>query len=112
MDEKRLEIARRNIKYFRKAANISQETMAGSLGVVQSYYSMLERGERNLKMDQLFKISSALNISVQELVTPANSIEDAKIRFKFAKICNNKDKIKSWEALIAIIDLIDDKDLE
>ena len=56
------------IKEARKAAGMKQEDLAKALGVSASYVSQIERGETPVNLQNLEKISRALNAPIQELV--------------------------------------------
>ncbi|MFC1890867.1 helix-turn-helix domain-containing protein [Thermodesulfobacteriota bacterium] len=56
-----------NIRALRKRRNISQEVLAFKAGLHRTYIGSVERGERNISIDAIEKISIALNISIEEL---------------------------------------------
>ena len=63
----------KKIRSERQSKQISQEKLAFEAGVDRSYMGGVERGERNISMMMLFKISEALN------VTPSNLLKDITI---------------------------------
>jgi transcriptional regulator with XRE-family HTH domain len=63
MNEKAL----KKIRLIRLSKEISQDFIAEELGVSQSHYSKMEKGERNINLSQLEKIAKVLNVSIQEL---------------------------------------------
>lgn len=56
-----------NIKKIREQKGISQDYMAIELGISQSTYTKLERGEVNLYVDRLLKIAKVLNIGLARI---------------------------------------------
>lgn len=46
---------------------MSQETFAELVGVHRTYAGSVERGERNIGLDNISRIASALNVSLSEL---------------------------------------------
>lgn len=54
------------IKYFRNQRGLSQEQLALRAGINTSYAGQLERGEKSPTVDTLGKISTALNIPLEE----------------------------------------------
>ena len=56
------------IKEVRKAAGMKQRELAKALGVSVAYISRMERGETPVNLQNLEKISEALNAPIQELV--------------------------------------------
>ena len=55
------------IQKLRKDANISQEELAFKAGVHRTYIGMVERGEKNITILNLKKISNALEIQISEI---------------------------------------------
>ena len=56
------------IKEARKAAGMKQRELAKALGVSVAYISKIERGETPVNLQNLEKISEALEVPIQELV--------------------------------------------
>ena len=52
----------------RKAIGISQEELAHKAELHRTYIGMVERGEKNITIKSIFKLSSALDCSIEELV--------------------------------------------
>lgn len=61
----------RTIKMLRLDLGLSQEALAFEAGIDRSYIGGIERGEHNLALINLLKISSALNLSASELLQKA-----------------------------------------
>ena len=55
------------IRELRKKAGYSQEGFADAAGVHRTYMGTLERGEANVSLSNLHKISKALGITLSEL---------------------------------------------
>jgi transcriptional regulator with XRE-family HTH domain len=55
------------IRELRLQESISQEELAERAGVHRTYVGMIERGEKNITLLSLLKISSALNRKLAEL---------------------------------------------
>ncbi len=76
------------LKIMRQCKNWTQEELAGKLGWAVNSYAKIERGETNIKLDKLKKISDIMGVDIQELID-ANE----KAIFNFAENCthgNNK----------------------
>lgn len=56
-----------NIKRLRRSKNISQEKLAELTGLHRTYIGGVERKERNISIDNIYKISEALNVPVYKL---------------------------------------------
>lgn len=55
------------IKKRRAEIGLSQEELAMRAGIHRTYISDVERGERNISLRNIFRISKALEISIAEL---------------------------------------------
>jgi len=58
----------RRIKYYRKKAGLTQESVANELGIRVTNYAKYETGERNPKGERLLKIIEILGTSYHDLV--------------------------------------------
>ena len=56
------------VKYFRKKNNISQEKLAELSELHRTYIGMIERGEKNITLSNIYKIANGLKIDVKELL--------------------------------------------
>ena len=56
------------IAHFRKKKSISQEVLSGLADIGRTHLSAIERGERKPTLETLFRISSALDIKMSEMV--------------------------------------------
>ena len=64
--EKKKAIFSHVLKSIRTEYNISQNDLAGRLGVTQSYISKLERGERGIEIFELMDYCQAMGISLTQ----------------------------------------------
>jgi transcriptional regulator with XRE-family HTH domain len=62
----------KKIRLYRKARKLTQEELGEYLQIDQSYLGRIERGEVNITLDTLYKISDALHVH------PAWLLEDEK----------------------------------
>ena len=58
----------RRVREQRERAGLSQEAMAEKCGVHRTYYSAVERGERNVTVLTLLRISHGLGTDAGDLV--------------------------------------------
>ena len=63
-----LTVAGARIKELRQVKGLSQEALADRAGCHRTYVGMLERGEGNPSLGVLFRIASALNVELMELL--------------------------------------------
>ena len=62
------QIFARNIRLARKVLGMSQEDMAEASGLHRTYVGDVERGERNISIDNMEKMAKAVKRSLAELV--------------------------------------------
>ena len=55
------------IKLLRNEKGLSQEKFALSIEMDRTYYASVERGKRNISLNNIEKIANGLNISLEEL---------------------------------------------
>lgn len=63
----------KQIRALREANNISQEKLADLCGLHRTYISDVERGERNISIENIKKIADALNIKISDLFVGINA---------------------------------------
>ncbi len=57
---------------YRKEANLSQEKLAELSGLHRTYIGMIERGEKNITLKNIERISKALKINMSDLLKDLN----------------------------------------
>lgn len=65
------EIFGQNVRRIRTEAGLSQEELADRAELHRTYISSLERGQRNVSLENIFAIAKALGVPPAELVEPA-----------------------------------------
>ena len=63
-------ILAKNLRAFRKSQGLSQEELAAKCELHRTYIGSVERCERNVTLSTLETLSSALGVTVPELLTP------------------------------------------
>ena len=63
----------KNLKIFRQLKKISQEDLADIAELHRTYVSSVERGERNISIDNMEKLARALDVDIRDLLSPDNS---------------------------------------
>lgn len=71
MDEAKKKVGT-NIRSQRTKLGLSQEALADSCGLHRTYIGSVERGERNLSLDNIVKVAHALRIPPGELLEGVN----------------------------------------
>lgn len=83
---------------YRKVLNVSQVTLAEQSSVIQSIISRMENGVTIPKIQTLLRITEALNLDVQLIVTPRTTLnedERSKVyRLKERKLKQLKKRIQ------------------
>jgi len=60
-----------NLRALRKARGLSQEGLANLSGLHYTYIGGIERGERNLSVDNIGRLAEALGLDAVDLLHPA-----------------------------------------
>lgn len=58
----------RNLRSIRAKKGISQEALADLAGLHRTYVGSVERGERNISIDNIEKLAGALGVMVTDLL--------------------------------------------
>ena len=66
----------KKIREIRKQSNINQENLALLADIDRSYMGRIERGEVNITVDKLYQLSSALNVSIHDLLPDDSEIKN------------------------------------
>jgi len=64
------EIFGKNLRRIRTEAGLSQEELAFRAKLHRTYISSIERGERNVSLENIYAIAGALKIPPGELLPP------------------------------------------
>ena len=65
MDE--LDAFGKRVKELRQKLSLSQEELAAECDLDRTYISGIERGQRNVSLKNIYKLSRALNVSPSDL---------------------------------------------
>ena len=57
-----------NVRKFRNLQGITQEDLAEKSELHRTYIGMVERGERNISLNNAYRIATALNVSLSEMM--------------------------------------------
>lgn len=61
------EIFGRQVKHFRKERRLSQEELAERCGLHSTYIGQIERGEKNVSLESIQKLSRGLGVPISKL---------------------------------------------
>ncbi|MBP3957835.1 helix-turn-helix transcriptional regulator [Gemmata sp. G18] len=59
----------RRVRQLRKAKGVSQEAFAHQIQIDRSYFGSIERGERNVSLENICLIAEGLGVAPAELLT-------------------------------------------
>lgn len=59
-----------NVRRLRVAAGLSQEALAERADLHRTYVSSVERAERNVSLENIFRLAEALGVDPRELLAP------------------------------------------
>lgn len=78
------------IKECRNNLKITQEQLAETIGISQSYLGQIERGVRGINIENLTKIANALNTSLDFLLSDYLIQNKNDLDIKWSNIINGK----------------------
>ena len=92
----------------RRKKGISQEEMAGRIGISLNSYRKIERGQTILISPRLWEISHAMNIKPEELIMDEDcekgtSLADMEREEYASTICSLKEEISILKQYVAIL---------
>ncbi|EKD08190.1 MAG: helix-turn-helix transcriptional regulator [Limnospira sp. PMC 1291.21] len=58
----------KRLKQIRKMRGLSQENLADIAGLHRTYVGSVERGERNVSIDNMERLAKALDVEITELL--------------------------------------------
>ncbi|WP_129246184.1 helix-turn-helix transcriptional regulator [Achromobacter veterisilvae] len=61
-----------NLRRMREQLGLSQEALADAAGLHRTYVGSVERGERNISIDNIDRLAIALNVSPASLLEKPN----------------------------------------
>lgn len=59
-----------NLRKYRLAKGLSQESLAQASGLHRTYISAVERGERNISIDNIERLANALSKNIAAFFAP------------------------------------------
>jgi len=65
------EVFARNLRQTRRLKDLSQEALALQAGLSRTYLSEVERGTRNIAVDNMGLLAETLGVSLSDLVNPS-----------------------------------------
>ncbi|WP_135553341.1 helix-turn-helix domain-containing protein [Paenibacillus cymbidii] len=96
------------IRNYRKERKWTQQQLAEKANVNESYVGKVERGERNVTIDSLLKITGALEITLEQLFKNIQSNRQSRSNEVLTEIINRLHgrNLKEQQKILAIIDLV------
>ena len=65
-DRHNLKLFGARLRVLRKTHNLTQLELAEKIGLSTNFIGMIERGERNTTIDNVFKLAKAFDITLEE----------------------------------------------
>ena len=64
----RLELLGQNIKKYRNKIAMSQEVLAGFVGLSREYILRIEKGQKYVRLKKIFEIADVLKVDIKDLM--------------------------------------------
>lgn len=68
---KLIDVFARNVRLLRQQANLSQDELAERAGLHRTYVGSIERGERNVSLENIERLAKALKVPASRLMEPS-----------------------------------------
>ena len=69
------EVLAHNVRRLRRSIGLSQEELAARAGLHRTYISSIERGQRNVSVENIFALAQALGCKPQALLDVPSMLE-------------------------------------
>ncbi|MGE6895630.1 helix-turn-helix domain-containing protein [Priestia flexa] len=87
------------IREERLKLNLTQEILAEDINISVSYIGQIERGERSLSLDTLFKLAHRLGVTIDYLLQDSLKTSKENSINQFANLINNRSQKQIQMAL-------------
>jgi transcriptional regulator with XRE-family HTH domain len=95
------------VREIRKSKGISQEELGDRSSLHYTYIGKVERGEKNITLESLVKITKALEISLEELFSIVDPNRNkSNLNQQILGLFSSK-SIKEQEQLLKMIEIVD-----
>ncbi len=95
------------IRFLRKERNLSQETLGELADIHTKYIGAIERGEKNVTIESLVKVTSGLGITMDELFRHLAPMEKEDDLNKIVELLSNRsaeDKALALKLIAAVFE--------
>jgi transcriptional regulator with XRE-family HTH domain len=79
MEKRARKLLAQKLRVLRFMRGWSQENLAAASGLHRTYISAIERGERNISLDNIEKLADAFGLSIKELLAAPDPAKLAKL---------------------------------
>lgn len=80
----------KRIREERLSLKLMQESLAEYLDLTTAYIGQVERGERNLTLDNLIKVANRLGVTVDYLLTDSVTVDQDTIIIQLSQLLNGR----------------------
>ena len=80
----------RRIREERLHLNLTQEILAEDVGLTTAYIGQVERGERNLTLENLVKVANRLGVTVDYLLSDSVNAQKDTTVIKLSQLLNGR----------------------
>ena len=91
------------VRKLRKSQGLTQEGLASKSGLHSTYLGAIERGEKNVSVDNIEKIAKGLGVEPADLFRLQTNLNRAALNKKLDKILQNQ----SPEVILKLVQLLE-----
>lgn len=85
----------KRIQILRESFGLSQETLAEHLEISRQAVGQIEKGDRKVDSLELVKIASFLSISIEDLLSPKEQLDDPRASHKISEVKFDAEKLQN-----------------
>ncbi|MET3290925.1 UNVERIFIED_CONTAM: transcriptional regulator with XRE-family HTH domain [Brevibacillus sp. OAP136] len=93
------------IREERQKLNLTQEKLAESIGISDSYMGQIERGERSLTLDTLTRLANRLGATIDFLLQDSVTVNNDKYLDQLAQLMNGR-TLKQKQMALDVIKIV------
>lgn len=103
----------KRIREERLRSKLTQETLAEDVDLTTAYIGQVERGERNLTLDNLVKVANRLGVTVDYLLTDSLTSTSDSTLLQLSQLlakCTSAEKLLVLDIVKSVLNYLDRSD--
>lgn len=101
----------KRIREERLKLNLTQEKLAEDIDLTTAYIGQVERGERNLTLENLIKVANRLNVTIDYLLSASVTVNDDAVLLNIQQLLSHRtseEKELAYNVLRSLMNHLDE----